>query len=365
MSWQGLLGQDQVVAGFRRALTRGRLATSYLFVGPEGVGKRAFALKLAQTLLCERNDPVEMSPCGDCPPCQQVLALTHPDIEIVSLPEDKKDIPIRLLIGDAQKGRRNKEGFCYNLSRKPSRGGRKIGIIDDADRLNEEGANCLLKTLEEPPPRSLLILLSNNASSQLPTIRSRCQSMRFQPLSQTHLRELIAKTDEIENPARAESLAGLEGAGLAESLLWAEDAFWEFRCELLNTLSQLPPDVDQLTHVVQSFVEQDKAPVERRKRMTLTFRLTAYFYRLLLRLAVSPETEIKDNSGPYLDDTLMRAVSMGRKSLPQDANCGVEALTRMIDRSLAAEQQTHQNANPTTVVGCWADDLNVCLLTSL
>ena len=365
MSWQGLLGQDQVVAGFRRALTRGRLATSYLFVGPEGVGKRAFALKLAQTLLCERSDPVEMSPCGDCPPCQQVLALTHPDIEIVSLPEDKKDIPIRLLIGDAQKGRRNKEGFCYNLSRKPSRGGRKIGIIDDADRLNEEGANCLLKTLEEPPPRSLLILLSNNASSQLPTIRSRCQSMRFQPLSQTHLRELIAKTDEIENPARAESLAGLEGAGLAESLLWAEDAFWEFRCELLNTLSQLPPDVDQLTHVVQSFVEQDKAPVERRKRMTLTFRLTAYFYRLLLRLAVSSETEIKDDSGPYLDDTLRRAVSMGRESLPQDADCGVEALTRMIDRSLAAEQQTHQNANPTTVVGCWADDLNVCLLTSL
>jgi DNA polymerase-3 subunit delta' len=365
MSWHGLLGQDQVVASFRRALTRERLATSYLFVGPEGVGKRTFALKLAQTLLCERNEPKEMAPCDTCPPCQQVLAMTHPDIEIVSLPEDKKDIPISLLIGDQQKGRRNKEGFCYNLSRKPSRGGRKIGIIDDADKLNEAGANCLLKTLEEPPARSLLILLSNNASSQLPTIRSRCQIIRFENLHQTHLCELIAKTDEIENPDRAETLAGLEEVGLAESILWAEESFWEFRCELLGLLANVPPAVDQLTHIVQNFVEQEKAPIERRKRMTLTFRLAAYFYRTLLRLAVNPGAELEHGDAPYLDETLMRSVTKAEKCFDLHQIQAIDALTRMIDRSLAAEQQTHQNANSSTVIGCWADDLNACFVASV
>lgn len=361
MSWEGLLGHESVVEAFRRALIRGRLASSYLFVGPEGVGKRTFALKLAQILLCEQNTPTAMAPCGECPACQQVLAGTHPDIEVVSLPEDKKEIPIRLLIGDATRGRRNKEGFCFNLSRKPSRGGRKIGIIDDADRLNEEGANCLLKTLEEPPPRSLLILLSSNASSQLPTIRSRCQCMRFHPLSETNLRELIQKTADIENPQRAEMLAGIAGVGLAESLLWAEDAFWNFRGELLNALSRVPHAVDALTNVVQMFVDQEKTPIERRKRMVLTFRLAAYFHLTLLRWAVHDQSEFAQNLGLGSDEKLSLAISNASQSLLQGDGNTIDTLTRMVSRSLAAEQQTEQNANPSTVIGCWADDLNACL----
>ena len=361
MSWQGILGQDAVVEGFRRTLERGRLASSYLFAGPAGVGKRTFALKLAQTLLCSRSEPTEMAPCGECPACQQVLVQTHTDIQIVSLPEDKKDIPIELLIGDKKKDRRNKEGFCYNLSRKPLRGGRKIGIIDDADLLNEAGANCLLKTLEEPPPRSLLILLSTNVSRQLATIRSRCQIIRFRPLTESNLQELIAKSDAVENPDRAEMLVGLEHAGLAESILWSEEPFWNFRQELLNLLAHVPPPVEQLSQVVQSFIEQEKAPAERRKRMQLTFRLTAFFYRTLLRMAVGTAVEMETTDTPHLDETLALAVSKARKFLESDQNSAIESLTRMIDRSLAAEQHTNQNANPATVVGCWADDLNGCL----
>ena len=363
MSWQGILGQDAVVEGFRRTLERERLASSYLFAGPAGVGKRTFALKLAQTLLCSRSKPTEMAPCGECPACQQVLVQTHPDIQIVSLPEDKRDIPIELLIGDKKKDRRNKEGFCYNLSRKPLRGGRKIGIIDDADLLNEAGANCLLKTLEEPPPRSLLILLSTNASRQLPTIRSRCQIMRFRPLSQSHLQELIAKNEAIENPERTERLIGLEDAGLAESILWAEEPFWNFRSELLKLLAHMPPPIEQLTQVVQSFVEQEKAPSERRKRMQLTFRLTAFFYRTLLHMAVGTDAEVAPTDTSHLDEMLSLAVSKARVFLEVDQNSAIESLTRMIERSLAAEQQVDRNVNPGTLIGCWADDLGACIST--
>ena len=80
MSWQGIEGHDAVVEQFRRALERGRLASTFLFVGPPGIGKRTFALKLAQTLLCQRRDQVAMNPCGDCANCVQVLAGTHPDL---------------------------------------------------------------------------------------------------------------------------------------------------------------------------------------------------------------------------------------------------------------------------------------------
>ena len=76
-----------------------------------------------------------------------------------------------------------REGLCHDIALKPFRGGRKIAIIDDADYLNQEGANCLLKTLEEPPEKSVIILIGTSQQRQLPTIRSRCQIVRFAPLS--------------------------------------------------------------------------------------------------------------------------------------------------------------------------------------
>ena len=130
-----------------------------------------------------------MDPCEYCPSCLQVAARTHPDLEIVSKPEDKSFLPLELFIGD--KEHRMKEGLCHRIAMKPFQGGRKIAIIDDADFLNAEGANCLLKTLEEPPPQSVLILIGTSPAKQLPTIRSRCQLIRFRPLRTDQVEELL------------------------------------------------------------------------------------------------------------------------------------------------------------------------------
>ena len=92
--------------------------------------------------------------------CLQVDALTNPDLQIVSKPRDRNFIPVERFIGDRE--HRMSEGLCHDISLKPHYGGRKIAIIDDADFLNQEGANCLLKTLEEPPPKSLLILIGTS-----------------------------------------------------------------------------------------------------------------------------------------------------------------------------------------------------------
>src|SRR5262249_9124798 len=140
MSWQGIHGHDEIVDRFRGSLVRGRLATTFLFVGPPGVGKHAFALKLAQALLCPARS-ADLNPCDRCPSCVQVAAGTHPDLLHVAKPADKSEIPVALLIGP--KERRMEEGLCHDISLKPFMGGLRIAIIDDADCLNEEGANAL------------------------------------------------------------------------------------------------------------------------------------------------------------------------------------------------------------------------------
>jgi len=212
MAWHGIYGHDDVVERFRLALGRGRLASSFLFVGLEGIGKRSFALKLAQALLCRTRPEQAMDPCGECPACVQVAAATHPDLELVAKPKDKSFLPLELLIGD--KEHRMRRGLCHGIALKPFMGGRKIAIIDDADYLNEEGANSLLKTLEEPPPRSVLILIGTSPAKQLPTIRSRCQLIRFRPLDAQIVTRLLVEHGSVETEAEARRLSSHCGGSL-------------------------------------------------------------------------------------------------------------------------------------------------------
>src|SRR5256885_2028808 len=117
MSWGAIRGHDAIRAAFARAIAQGRLAHGYLFVGPEGVGKRRFALELAKGLLCERP-PEPLTACDTCPSCVQCDAGTHPDCLTVGLPEDKHEFPVRLV-----------QEFTRLLHIKPQKGGRRVGIL--------------------------------------------------------------------------------------------------------------------------------------------------------------------------------------------------------------------------------------------
>src|SRR5206468_10450511 len=118
--------------------------------------------------------------CDHCAACKLVDAGTHPDLQIAGRPPDKSEVPVEMV-----------RGLARGLDLKPARGRGRIVIIDDADDLNEESANCFLKTLEEPPPGALLILIGTSAERQLPTIVSRCQVVRFAPLPDTVVAELL------------------------------------------------------------------------------------------------------------------------------------------------------------------------------
>ncbi len=133
-----------------------------------------------------------LDPCGRCPGCVQVLAGTHPDLIQISRPPGKNDIPVGMLKGDDDY-HPVEQSLLFNLALKPFYGGRKVAIVDDADDLNPAGANCLLKTLEEPPPRSVLILLSTSVDRQLPTIRSRAEIVRFKPLAPEIVARLLVQ----------------------------------------------------------------------------------------------------------------------------------------------------------------------------
>ena len=244
MPWQSLRGHDRVVESIRRAMAGGRLPHAFLFVGPEGVGKLAFALKLAQTLLCERVPEAEMAPCGLCPGCVQVLGGTHPDLLRVARPEEKHELPIRII-----------RDLCLDLGLKPARGGHKVAIIDDADDLNDEAANAFLKTLEEPPDGSVLILIGTSTETQLDTIISRCRVVRFATLAADELAAVLVEQGVVTNPADADRLAQLGEGSVARARGLADPALADFRRALFDDIAEpMGFDAPALARRVEAFV---------------------------------------------------------------------------------------------------------------
>src|SRR5436190_725742 len=205
VSWQRVRGHDALVRAFQRVIRRGRLAHAYLFTGPQGVGKKLFATELAKTLLCEATES-RLEACDVCPSCVQVEAGTHPDFLCVGRPEDALEFPIDVM-----------RDLCQRFSLKSARGRGKVVVLDDADDLNRESANCFLKTLEEPPPRSVLVLIGSSPDRQLPTIVSRCQVIRFAPLQPEAVSELL-QAQGMDDPALRERLARLSGGSVGRAL---------------------------------------------------------------------------------------------------------------------------------------------------
>lgn len=344
MSWHGIRGHDDVVEKLRRALARGRLASSFLFAGPAGIGKRSFARKLAQAMLCQERPEAALDPCETCPSCAMVLAGTHPDLEVVGKPADKAFIPVELFIGDRE--HRGRQGLCHQIGMKPFMGGRKIAVIDDADYLNAEGANCLLKTLEEPPPQSVLILIGSSPAKQLPTIRSRCQLIRFQSLATDVIAELLVRQGVVGEPAEAQRLARYSEGSIQRAMELANPELWAFRRTLFERLAAPVLESVGLAQTVSAFVDEaGKEASARRARLRQVVAFAADFYRHLL-LA-------KSGAQASEDADLQRFLEEAIRRWPHDAETAADCL----DRCLEAAGQIDRNANQTTLIEAWLDDL--------
>lgn len=189
MALKDIIGQDKAVSILLRTFSRGRMPSAYLFAGESGIGKKFTAVNFAKVINCEKtagsrqpavssrgdNEKTSVDDrlsdcCDECSSCKKTDAKTHPDFLMV-IPE-KGEIRINEI-----------RAVEEALSFKPYEGRRKIVIIDDADAMNQSAANAFLKTLEEPPDESLLMLVTSNPDRLPETIRSRCSRVNFTPLS--------------------------------------------------------------------------------------------------------------------------------------------------------------------------------------
>jgi len=219
MSFDSLVGNRALGRRLARMARSGSVPPSLLFSGPPGVGKLRAATTLAQALNCERNDG---EACGTCTACLRIEGDGHPDVHILR-PEGAG----RQLKAEAVRQVVSETPF------RPFEGRRRVSIFVEAERMNPTAANTLLKTLEEPPPWALLILISDNASALLPTILSRCQIYRFAPLSADDLAELLVSEHAIDRE-KATLLAALGRGSSSEALSFEQEPLTELRHEALS-----------------------------------------------------------------------------------------------------------------------------------
>lgn len=207
-------GHGRQKSELRAALEAGRLPHALLFVGPSGVGKRRVAAALAQALLCESKTD---RPCGSCGGCTKAAADNHPAvIRIAADPESKSKEIVLKQITD----------LSELLSRTPGEGGLYAVLIDDADQMNVHAQNAFLKTLEEPMSPAYFVLVSADPNRLLPTIRSRCQIVRFGALSQGDTEDILMAEDDF-SPREASDYARLSQGSVEEALLLKDGGYRE------------------------------------------------------------------------------------------------------------------------------------------
>ncbi len=286
-AWDLVRGHERPRAAFEQAIRSGRLTQGYVLAGPEGIGKQLFARGLAQVLLCQTPPADTLAPCGECSSCRPFLAGSHPDFHFVQRDPGKRELSVDKLLGPREQ--RGRMGLCHDLSLRPHEGSRKIAVINDADTMNDEAANALLKTLEEPPERAVILLIASNYDALLPTIRSRCQVVRFDPLPDDVLTGLILAQELATTPTEAAALTSLAGGSLAVARQLASPACRDLRQKLLAALAQRQWNGIALARELSAAVEEAASDVpEQRVLATWLLRAAVEFYRSALWRVAHP-----------------------------------------------------------------------------
>lgn len=347
MSWSTLLGHSREIDKLRISAASSRLAHAYAFVGSSGIGKKRFAFELARCLLCDKHPDADLDSCGQCSSCQQVDARTHPDLLTVSLPEGKSELPIKLFIGDDES--RGKEGLCHDLSLKPMSARRRVAIIDDAEWMSEPAANALLKTLEEPPPNSVLILIATSADRLLATIRSRCQVLTFQPLSPADIQKLLIQERIATDETEAAQVAGLCDGSLDAARQLLDPDLRSLRDELYNQLAADPfRSVQTAARIIESLDSAGSEKSSQREYAGWVVRFCVEFFRRAL-LTIAGGFGSRAGEIPQAHKFVER---LGDSSVET-----IDRVAELIERCLAAEGQLEANAAIPLCLDSLFDDL--------
>ena len=224
-----IIGHQHIVEQLQRTVASKRIAGAYLFVGPTGVGKETVARYFAQLIFCQQETRPP-TVCGTCLACRKVDSGNHPDLQFIR-PEGSL-----LRIGQI---RELQKQIVYE----PLEASRKVYILTDVERMNAEAENCLLKTLEEPPASSVLILLTSNIQVLLPTTRSRCQILQFHPMLAQELAAVLTDRFAVA-PEQATTLAIAAGGAIGKAITQLEKG---------SVLTEEVPEILKETDLLAAF----------------------------------------------------------------------------------------------------------------
>ncbi len=332
MSFDAISGHEIPKRILRTALRDDRVAHAYLFCGPEGIGKRTLALRFAAAVL--RGSEVDESDAL----LRRIAHDTHPDVIVFSCEEGADTVGVdRVRELEAE------------IARRPFEGSRRVFLLDEAHRLTESAANALLKTLEEPPEGSVLILVADRIQGLPTTIVSRCQPVTFRPIEIDEVERWLMERHGVD-AAEASWLAACSEGSIGRAIRFADEAWGDARLALLRRIhSGAGFDLDAAAFLSETCRKSASGNPEVRARVRTALQLLALAGRDLLVLASgSDDARLyhADQAGP------LRAVAMG---------IGPEGADRFLAVIFAALEALNRNGHIDLLLETMALDLDACL----
>lgn len=322
MSFAQIIGQPQAVKLLQRAIKKKKLAHAYLFTGAEGVGKTSCGIALAQALNCEESSG---EGCGKCPFCRRISKFNSPDFTKIEPGGPSITIPI----SEIRRLRRE-------IHLEPVEGKYKIFLLSNADRMNEESSNALLKVLEEPPEKSVLILSTSHPNMLLPTILSRCHVVLFRRLKPEEVAAVLREKTLVED-VRFKFAINLSGGSPGKALSLLDEGLEE-RDKIISWLQK--GEINDINNILTMAEKKTSGPgtnsPEQKEKLITFLETVLSWYRDLFMAAVGNHQFINEDYAGELGKTgCLFSVRKAKESL------------RLI---LQALRHVELNANPRLIL---------------
>ena len=278
MSFSTILDQEIATRALRAAMEKERVAHAYIFIGPSGVGRKLTANVFARSLNCENSTGPD--PCDKCASCRLIAEGKHPDVQTIMPTKRSSTITVDQI-----------EALLPFAHMRPLKGKHKVFIISEADRLGIGPANKMLKTLEEPPPQTAFVLITEKIENVLPTVASRCQPIKFGRLK-TQSVERILISDFGVDPKNAATAAELAGGQATRGLEFADPARTDIVLEMLKSLGSYSARFSTYDSLLAFFSERKEELQQEAEEKVSSFGE---------ELTASVKTSIEDMRKSYVD----------------------------------------------------------------
>lgn len=309
-----IVGHEQVISHLKNAISMGKVSHAYILNGPEGAGKRMIAEAFARALQCENHDT---EGCGKCRSCHQAESRNHPDIIYVN-----HEKPNTISVADIR------EQINGTIDIKPynTTSQYKVYIVDEAEKMNEQAQNALLKTIEEPPAYAVILLLTTNADAFLQTIRSRCVTLELKAVADEKIHNMLMRNYQVVDYKADVCVAFAQGNVGKAILLAGSQTFNELKDQTIRLVRKLrDTEVADIMSEVKS--------IEEFEQIDDFFDLLLLWYRDVL---------IYKASG---SDAKLIYKDQANEIARQAEDCFFDGLNRILDGISQARRRLHFNVN--------------------